>query len=332
METLNPTGKSAAEVSKPDLQLLMVSEADVKRLLDLTELLDALAQGFRDLAEGKVQTPNRPEIKVPSKGFLVSMAAFREGSPIVVKMVTVFEGNLPALPNHLAMINLFDSGTGAPLCVMDGTYITAMRTAASAVLTIREIARSNAKVATIVGAGVQGRAHLDLLPLVRDFEEIYIYSLYHDDAQKLADLHPKATAVQDLEDAVKKSHVVCLATHSHSPVLEASWVQPGTHVTSVGFAPPGGELPSSLAKDHSLFVEADVAFEEPPVGCAELKGMSSHDSTTLGDALLGVAPLRRSEEEITVYKSMGIAMEDMVAAELVYKKARQEKSPNIAII
>lgn len=247
---------------------------------------------------------------------------------MMVKMVCVFEHNLQrGLPNHLAMINLFDADTGMPVCVMDGTHITGIRTAAAAILSVREIARSDARVATIVGAGVQGREHLRLLPLVREFDEILIHSLHRDDAGRLADTQANAAAVDDLEAAVRRSDVVCLASHAYEPVIAPEWISPGCHVTSVGYAPPRGELPARLAQAGRLYVEDRSAFEPPPVGCGELQGLSPASAITLGDALTGKAPLRTCCDEITVYKAMGIAMEDLVAAELVYLSALAEAHP-----
>jgi len=318
----NPDGKSAAEITKGAIKVMALSESDVEELLDLGDLLDGLAEGFRAVARGEMQSPHRPEITVPNKGFMLSMPAWRPGSPMMVKMVCVFEDNLTLnIPNHLAVINLFDEKTGMPLCIMDGTYITGIRTAGAAVLSVREIARNDSKTATLVGAGVQGREHLRLLPLVREFDEILVSSLYYDDAKKLAAQYPKATAVNDLQDAVSRSDVVCLASHSYSPVIDANWIRPGTHVTSVGYAPPTGELPVELAQLGKLYVEDDTAFEIPPVGCGELQGLSATDAIKFGDALMGSAPLRERDDEITVYKAMGIAMEDLVAAELAYRRA-----------
>ncbi|WP_340118463.1 ornithine cyclodeaminase family protein [Pelagibius sp. 7325] len=319
------TARSAAEISKGALKVMTISEAEVARLLDPGALLDGLADGFRALALGEIQTPPRPAITVPNSGFLLSMPAWKAGGPIMVKMVCVFEGNLAIdLPNHLAMINLFDAATGVPLCLMDGTYITGIRTAAAAVLSARHLARPDARVATIVGAGVQAREHLKLLPLVRDFDEILVASLHFEDAQKLAARNRKATAVANVEAAVRRSDVVCLASHAYQPVIEADWVRPGTHISSVGYAPPLGELPIALARDHKLYVEDDAAFEAPPVGCGELKDIHPAHAIRLGDALLGKRPLRENDREITVYKAMGIAMEDLVAAELVYRRALAE--------
>jgi alanine dehydrogenase len=315
---------SAAEIGKGELPVLHLAESEVKQLLDPHALLDGLEEGFKALSRGEIQSPDRPEIIVPERGFLLAMPTWRRGMNLTVKTVCVFEGNLKrGLPNHLAVITLFDPETGAPLCVMDGTYVTAIRTAAAAALSVRALARRDAKVATIIGAGVQGSEHLKLLPLVRDFTEIRIASLDPRDAETLAARHPAARAVEDIEAAVRDSDVVCLASHAYEPVIDAAWVRPGTHVSSVGYAPPRGELPVALARDNALYVEIEAAFEAPPVGCGELAGLDRMHAITLGDALRGERPGRLSDAQITVYKAMGIAMEDMVAADIVYAEARR---------
>ena len=310
------------DLPKREARVLVLSETEVMDLLDPGELLDGLADGFRALAAGEVQAPERPAITVPGKGFSLAMPAWTAGRNITVKIVNVFEGNLASgLPNHIALITLFDPATGMPVCVMDGTFITGIRTAGSAVLSVRELARRDARVATIVGAGVQGREHLKLLPLVRDFAEIRIASLYADDAERLARLDPRASAVIDVEAAVRTSDVVCLASHAYEPVIESRWVRPGTHVTSVGYAPPNGEMPRDLARQATLYVETSDAFKAPPVGCGELAGLDPATGIQLGDMLAGRRPGRLSAAQVTVYKAMGCAMEDMVAAHLVYEKA-----------
>lgn len=314
--------KSAAEIRKGEQRVMILSEADVERFIAPRPLLDGLREGFRQVARGEMQVPPRPEISVPGKGFMLSMPAWRAGGPMMVKMVNVFEGNLELdLPNHLATIVLFDEATGATRCIMDGTYITGVRTAASAVVSVEVLAREDARVATIVGAGVQGREHLGLLPLVRDFDRIYVTSLVHEDAVRLAATCPVAEAVEDVEGAVRASDVVCLASHSYAPVIESGWVREGTHVSSVGYAPPKGELPVELIRRGRLFVEDRCAFEPVPVGCAELAGLDPDRGTVLGEALLRSDRPRRDAREITVYKAMGIAMEDLVAARLAYDGA-----------
>jgi ornithine cyclodeaminase/thiomorpholine-carboxylate dehydrogenase len=314
----------ATKTAEPgEFRVLSLSEAEVADLLDPRALLDGLAEGFKALSSGKVQVPARPAITVPGKGFSLAMPAWMDGMAMMVKVVNVFEGNLAMnLPNHLALIALFDPATGAPLCVMGGTCITGGRTAGAAALSVRALARADAAVVTIVGAGVQGREHLRLLPLVRDFAEIRIASLHPDDADQLARHHPRARAVTDLETAVRSSDVICLASHSYEPVIESRWVRPGTHVTSVGYAPPKGEMPLDLVRQAALFVETRDAFKGPPVGCAELAGLDPEAGTELGEVLSGRKPGRTSDDQITAYKAMGVAMEDMVAAHLVYESAK----------
>lgn len=313
--------KYAAEIRKGKQSVMILSESDVERFMAPRRLLDELLEGFRQVARGEMQVPPRPGITT-SKGFMLSMPAWIPGSPMMVKMVNVFEGNLDLeLPNHLATIVLFDENTGNTLCVMDGTYITAIRTAASAVVSVDVLARHDARVATLIGAGVQGRAHLALLPLVRDFDKIYVSSLVHDDAVRLAANCPVAEAVEDVEAAVRASDVVCLASHSYEPVIRADWVRPGAHVSSVGYAPPRGELPVDLIARGRLFVEHACAFEPTPVGCGELAGLDPETGIVMGDALLKSDSPRLNDEEITIYKAMGIAMEDLVAARIVYQAA-----------
>ena len=318
-----PQPPGASRIRKGPLDVLVLSEQDVLAALDGRALLAALSGGFAAVARAEVQSPARPEITVPGKGFLLSMPSYREGGLIGVKQVSVFDGNLAhGLPNHLALITLYEPETGKPVCVMDGTHITGARTAGAAIVSVDLLARPDSRVATIVGAGVQGREHLALLPLVRDLETIHIASLHHEDASELAALDPRAVAVRDLADAVGRSDIVCLASHSAGPVIDAAWVPAGAHVTSVGYAPPVGELPRALAQAPArLFVEDPCAFEPPPVGCSELAGLDPATATTLGEVIVGSAPGRGSRDEITVYKAMGVAIEDLVAAELAYRTA-----------
>jgi alanine dehydrogenase len=301
----------------------MLSQADVRELLDLDPLLDALEEGFRALSSGRVDIAPRTAVKAEGDGFLQSMPGFAAGLGLGVKLVTGFpENHKLGLPSHQALIALFDPATGSPLAVMDGTRVTAIRTAGAAALSARHLARKDARVLAIVGAGVQGQAHLEMLPRVRDFEEIRIASRRTESAQRLAERDPRARAVPDAETAVRGADVVALCTSSVVPVIQRSWVNPGTHVSSVGFAPPGGELDRELAESAALFVESRaVAFQPAPVGCMELVGMDAAHATEIGEVLLGTRPGRRSREEITVYKSMGHAVEDLVAAGLVYRAA-----------
>ena len=304
------------------MEVLILNRAEVERLLDLGALLDALRDGFVALTRGEVTAPGRNELALPGEAFLLGMPGRLRDGALTVKIVTVFESNLgQGLPSHLATIGLYDERTGACRAFMDGTYITAIRTSAAAAVAAGVLARDDARTLAIIGAGVQGEHHLRTFPLVRDFDDIRISSLRPQDARRLATLHPRARATDDPETAVRGADVVALATHAARPVIEPAWLLPGTHVSSVGYRPPDGELPRALLETASLFVETSEAFEPTPVGCAELAGVDPRSATELGAVLLGRAPGRSSAEEITVYKAMGHVVEDIAAAELVYAAA-----------
>lgn len=287
--------------------------------------MDALAEGFVALSAGKVQAPPRPRVNVGGKGFSLAMLAWAPGQMIALKTVNVFEGNhAVGLPSHMAMIGLFDADTGAPVATMDGAVITGVRTAAASMLTIRELARPDARVATVIGGGVQAREHLRLLDGMAGLDVIHVASRTAESARRVAEGITRARLATDVAAAVRASDIVCLTTSSDKPVIEANWIRPGTHVTSVGFAPPGGELPRALAEKATIYVEARTAFAEPPVGCAELAGLDPASGIEVGELLSRARPGRTSPAQITLYKSMGNAMEDMAVANLVYRKAKAQ--------
>ena len=305
------------------MDVLFLSGADVERLVDDRALLDALAAGFADLSAGRVTAPARNQLATADGSILLGMPGRRAGGDLAVKVVTLFEGNAgSALPVHLAVMCLFDARTGACRAFMDGTYVTAVRTAGAAALATRLLARHDARVLTILGAGVQGEHHLRTFPLVRDFAEIRIASARAEDAERLAARDPRAVAVTDVEAAVRTSDVVALATNAAEPVVAPEWIAPGTHVSSVGYHPPGGELPPALLGRASLFVETRAStFEPPPVGCAELQGTDPQRAVELGEVVAGTRPGRADDAEITVYKAMGHVIEDIAAAELAHEAA-----------
>jgi ornithine cyclodeaminase/thiomorpholine-carboxylate dehydrogenase len=287
--------------------------------------LDTLAEGFRALSAGQIDAPKRIGVTVPASGFLLAMPAYQPEREITVKLVSVFHDNARlSLPTHRALICVFDPKTGAPLAFMDGGAITALRTAGAAALATRLLARTDTRALAIVGAGAQGRSHMLMLSRVRPFAEIRVASRDLAHAQELAATDSRARAVERVEEAVRGADVVCLCTSADEPVIHRDWLAPGTHVTSVGYAPPGGELDPQVIEPGHLFVETRLAFEPPPVGCAELAGLDPSAGAELGELLLGQGLGRQSDEEITVYKAMGHACEDLAAASLVYRRAKQE--------
>src|SRR4051812_772165 len=317
----------------PPMEVLILSRAEVEGLLDLEELLDGLRDGFRALTAAEVAAPGRNELTMPQEAFLLGMPGRLRDGAMAVKIVTVFESNLErGLPSHLATIALHDAETGACRAFMDGTYITAIRTSAAAAVAADVLARPDARVLAIVGAGVQGEHHLRTFPLVREFDEIRVSSLYPGDAERLAATLPNARPVHDVREAVRGADVVALASHAAQPVVEPEWITPGTHVSSVGYRPPDGELPRGLLARASLFVETFEAFDPPPVGCTELDGTDPVSATELGAVLLGRRPGRTRSDEITVYKAMGHVVEDIAAARLVYEAARAEHAGRIIVL
>jgi ornithine cyclodeaminase/thiomorpholine-carboxylate dehydrogenase len=303
------------------MEILVLNRGEVESLLDLPALLNALRDGFEALTAGEVVAPGRNELALPDEAFLLGMPGRLRDGAMTVKIVTVFESN-QELPSHLATIGVYDARTGACQAFIDGTYITAIRTSAAAAVACDVLARPDSRVLAIVGAGVQGEHHLRTFPLVRAFDEIRVSSLFREDAERVAALHPNAYAVDGAEDAVSGADVVALATHAAQPVIDPRWIEPGTHVSSVGYRPPDGELPRELLAHARLFVETFDAFEPAPVGCAELDRTDPETATEVGAVLLGRAPGRTTPQEITVYKAMGHVVEDIAAAELVLAAAR----------
>jgi len=306
--------------------LLVLSQADVERLLDLDELIEALARAFPEASAGRASVPPRVAART-GHGLLGVMPGYLPGAGLESKLVAVFPSNHErGLPSHLALIALFDEETGRALALMDGTHITAMRTAAASALSARLLARPEARVLAILGAGVQGRSHLAALPRVRDFHEVRIASRNRDHAAALASTFASARPMSAFEEAVSGADVVCCCTDAAEPVLSYSWLTPGAHVTSVGASTAGPELDPDTVRQGRLFVEARVAFSPPPAGCAEFDGLDPAIATELGEVLSGSAPGRTSASEITVYKSMGHAVEDAAAARLVYDRALRESA------
>ena len=309
------------------MEVLILNRNEVERLLDLGALLEALRDAFRAISSGEVAAAPRNELAGPGEAFLLGMPGRTRDGLMTVKVVTVYETNVTrGIPSHLATIGLYDGDTGECRAFLDGTYITAIRTSAAAALSVDLLARADARVLAIVGAGVQGANHLRTLPLVRDFDEVRISSSRHEDAERVAASDPRARAVRSAEEAVRGADVVALTTHAAHPVIEPGWIASGTHLTSIGYRPPEGELPRALARAGHLFVETRDAFAPPPVGCSELQGLDPAAGTELGEVLLGHAAGRAGDDEITVYKAMGHVAEDIAAAELVYAAARRERA------
>jgi ornithine cyclodeaminase len=238
--------------------------------------------------------------------------------------VTLFPQNTDR-HTHQAVIVVFDPENGTPLALMDGTYITATRTAAGSALATRLLAREDANVLALLGTGVQAHSHARALLRVRAFTEIRVASRDRAKAEALAEeIGPHARAMSSYEEAIRNADVVAATTHSTEPIVRREWLSPGVHVNSVGLNPLGREVDEQTVADALLVVESrESALAPPPAGAPELVGVSPADvHAELGELVAGTKPGRSSRDEITLYKSVGVAVQDVAAAALVLAAAK----------
>jgi ornithine cyclodeaminase/alanine dehydrogenase-like protein (mu-crystallin family) len=303
--------------------LIVLSQADVRELLDLDALVDALASAHAELSAGKASMPPRIAAFARHDGLLGAMPSYLPSTGLACKLVTLFPQNRDR-HTHQALICVFDPDNGTPIALMDGTYITATRTAAGSALATRLLAREDARVLAILGSGVQARTHADALGRVRRFEEVRVAGRDSAKAVALAD-ELGATAVATFEEAVRGADVVAATTHSTEPVVLRDWLSPGVHVNSVGANPAGrGEIDQAVVRDAVVAVESRAStLAPPPAGASEFRDGAPADVVELGELVAGTKPGRTSEDQITLYKSVGVAVQDAAAASLVLAAARE---------
>lgn len=302
--------------------MLVLSRAEVRRLLDLDELLEALGRVFVELSAGRTSVPPRIAAQT-ERGFLAAMPGYADGV-LETKLVSVFAGNHEVgLPSHQATIALFDDENGKPLAIMDGTEITAVRTGAASAIATRALARPDVRILAVLGAGVQARSHVEAVTRVRRFDEVRVASRSVERAAALAG-ELGANACGSFEEAVSDADVVCACTDAGEPIFPVDWLAAGAHVTSVGASRDGPELDPEVLRAGLVAVESRVAFEPYPAGAHELQGLDPSAAVELGELLAGTREGRTSADQITVYKSTGHAVEDAAAAALVYRRAFQD--------
>ena len=309
--------------------MIVLSQGEVRELLDLDELVDALAAAHEELSAGQVSMPPRIAALVQEQeGLLGVMPSYLPSAGLACKLVTLFPHNRNR-ETHQAVICIFDPENGTPLALMDGTYVTATRTAAGSALATRLLAREDAKVLALIGTGVQARSHARALPRVREFEEIRVAGRERARAEALAEeIGTPARAVDSYEQAIRGADVVAATTHAVEPVVRREWLSPGVHVNSVGLNPAGREVDAETVADSVLVIESrDSALAPPPAGAPELAGIDpGHVHAELGELVSGVRPGRTSPEQITLYKSVGVAVQDAAAAALVLAAARERSA------
>ena len=313
-------------------KLIVFSEDDVHELLTMPECIAAMESALRSLAHGKVHQPLRSVVRAPgAAGFLGLMPSYCGGAEpfFGLKEVCVFPENPKrGLDTHLGAVLLHSGETGELLAVANASAITAIRTAAVSAVATRLLARDDASVLAIIGSGVQGRSHARAIPLVRDIRELRVCSRDRAHAERLAS-EANGIVVDSVEEAVRGADIVVTATNSREPVVKREWIAPGTHINAVGSSvATARELDGATMAAASLFVDRResttnesgdylFALREGAIG-------EDHIRAEIGEVLTGVAPGRTSRDEITLFKSLGLAIEDLAAAALLYEKGRHD--------
>ncbi|HVQ95969.1 MAG TPA: ornithine cyclodeaminase family protein [Mycobacteriales bacterium] len=311
--------------------MLILSGAEVEALLDPADLVEALTAAMAELSSGAVSMPARIAATVPDRdGLLAAMPAYLPSTrTLAVKLVSVFPANRE-IPSHQAVVCCFDGDTGQPVAIIEGTYLTAARTAAGSALATRLLARPGSRRAAIIGTGVQARAHAHALDRAGGLSQLVLAGRNPIRARTLAaelDMTLRATvgALDSVAEAVRNADVVCLTTHAADPVLRREWLPPGCHVNSVGYNTTGrGELDADTIRAAAvLAVESrEVTLAAPPAGAVELCGID-RAVVEIGELVSGAAPGRCGRDDLTVYKSVGVAVQDAAAAALVLAAAHR---------
>jgi ornithine cyclodeaminase/alanine dehydrogenase-like protein (mu-crystallin family) len=294
--------------------MLFIDEPTVVRVLHMQDLIPVMRQAMIDFSQGRIQQPARRLIPVqPHGGFFGSMPA-AGASALGAKLVTFYPRNdEKRLPTHMAMIVLFRPETGEPMVVMDGRLITEMRTSAVTGAYIDAVAHPDVKTLAVLGAGTQGRSHIEALSHVRQFQDIRIWNRTAERAEKLAaEVGGRATSC---EEAVRDAEVVVVATSATEPVLEGRWLRPGAKVASVGWGGADGAEVDAATMSHVIIVDSrEGALTES----GNVRRYNAEIYAELGEVLDGSKPI--DPEATIVFDSIGMASQDIAAAMLVYSK------------
>jgi ornithine cyclodeaminase len=318
--------------------MLILNRLQVEALLDVDALIDALASAMADLSAGRASVPDRVAALVPEhEGFLAAMPGFVPSAKVLMsKLVSLFPHNAgTGLPTHQAVIVAFDPDTGQPVALLDGTAITAIRTGACSALSARLLARPDADVLAILGTGVQARSHARAMCRVMPIRQIRVAGRDYAKAAALAaelsdTLQTDAQAVETYREALQGAGIACATTHAAEPVIRRAWLTAGVHVTSVGYG--GREIDDATVADALVCVESRRSALAPfPSGSNDLlmpirDGVitADHVHAELGELVAGIKPGRNSPDQITLYKSVGVAVQDAAAAALVLVAAHKQ--------
>jgi len=294
-------------------QPIFLNEEQVRQHLQMMDLIPAMQKALMDFSAGKVVQPVRSIISVEQHGGFLGLMPALSPDGLGLKAVTFYPPNAErGIPTHMATIFLVDPETGTPVAIMDGRLITEMRTAAVSAAATKLLASPETKVLAILGSGVQARSHVEALRLVMSFEEIRVWSRTRKHAERFA--QEVGGTVTSAEDTVRGADVIVTVTSSTTPVLKGAWLKPGCHVNAVGACRPDWRELDDEAMRNVVFVDSrEGALKES--GDVILSGAKVY--AELGEALVGKVPSRANET--TVFKSLGMAVEDIAAATLVYR-------------
>ncbi|HLW77486.1 MAG TPA: ornithine cyclodeaminase family protein [Bryobacteraceae bacterium] len=305
---------------------LLLTEADVRSVLTMPDLIAAMEPALAAFSSGAVVQPVRTVLDLADRhAFFGLMPAYVPSLPALgAKLVTVYHSNLErGLPSHLATILLFDPATGDLEAIVDGRYITEARTAAVSAVSAKKLARPDAKILAILGSGVQARSHFEALNCVCKFDEIRVWSPTLENSRKFA-AETGSIVKASAEEAARGADVIALVTASSTPVVHGDWIKPGTHVIAVGACrPTEREMDSALVARARLFVDSRAAALKEAgdivIPIQEGRITADHIVAELGESTAA----RQSREEVTIFKSLGLAVEDVASAHLAATRARR---------
>jgi ornithine cyclodeaminase len=315
--------------------VIVLSQREVTALLSMRDCVEVMSRTLAALARGEATLPLRTVFGLPGdKRFFALMPAYVQSPESVgAKVITVYPGNHGThLDSHQGAVLLFDATTGSLQALLDATAITSIRTAAVSALATRHLAREDADDLAILGSGVQARTHLEAIPLVRRIRRVRLWSRDGDRARALAKSMSATLPIEVMptaRDAVRGATIICTVTSATEPVLLGDWVAAGAHVNAVGASQPRArEVDSALVTRSRLFVDRrESALKEPGdllVPIAEGAITADHIVAELGEVVAGMRRGRESGDEVTLFKSLGLAVEDVAAARFVYSAALQK--------
>lgn len=318
---------------------MQISRQDVETRLDMSTCVDGMRAAFEALAGGVVQAPPRTVIRMADRpGFFGAMPVYASGYGSAAKVMTIYpENHDSGMESHQGYILLFAEEHGEPLALIEAGSITEIRTAAVSALATDLLANTDASKLCVLGSGVQARSHVRAISCVRNLKEIQIWSRTSDHAHRFGEWARQETGLDialrdDVEHALEGADIVCTVTAASEPIVEGDWMEDGCHLNAVGsFTPSARELDSATVKRSRLFVDSrDSALKESgdvliPIEEGTLP--ADHIVGDLAELVTGSVTGRRHKDEVTVFKSLGLAVEDLVAAKIVYDALSADRCP-----